>query len=47
MTAQELNDVIALQLGRLTIENQALRIQIAALKAQLEALNKGAIDGND
>jgi hypothetical protein len=40
MTAQELNDAIALQLGRLTIENQALRIQVAALKAQLDELKK-------
>jgi len=38
MTAQELNDAIALQLGRLTIENQALRIQVAALKAQVDEL---------
>lgn len=40
--AQELNDAIALQLGRLIIENQALRMQIAAMKVELEAQKKDA-----
>lgn len=40
MSLQELNDTIALQLGRLYIENQALRGQLAALKAELDALKK-------
>jgi hypothetical protein len=35
MNAQELNDTIALQLGRLFIENQALRAKIAELTTKL------------
>jgi hypothetical protein len=36
MDAQQLNDAIALQLGRLMIENHALRLEIERLKAQLD-----------
>jgi len=35
MNQQELNDAIALQLGRLLIENQALKLRVAALQDQL------------
>lgn len=35
MNQQELNDAIALQLGRLLIENQALKLRVAALQDQM------------
>ena len=35
MNQQELNDAIALQLGRLLIENQALKLRVAALQEHL------------
>lgn len=40
MNQQELNDAIALQLGRLLIENQALKLQLAAASAKLAELMK-------
>ena len=46
MNIQELNDAIALQLGRLYIENQALRMQVAALKLELESKEKEVNDNN-
>lgn len=42
MNQQELNDAIALQLGRLLIENQALKLQLAAAREHIAELTAPA-----
>lgn len=39
METQQLNDAIALHIGRLTIENTALKVQIGQLQQQVQALS--------
>jgi hypothetical protein len=36
---QQLNDAIALHIGRLTIENTAMKVQIEGLQQQVQALS--------
>ena len=39
MSTQQLNDAIALHIGRLTIENTAMKVQIEGLQQQVQVLS--------
>jgi len=39
METQQLNDAIALHIGRLTIENTALKVQVGGLQQQVQVLS--------
>ncbi len=43
----QLNEAVALLIGNLTIENQALKLQLAALRAQIAQKPPPTDDGNE